>query len=609
MKKSTFCKALLVLALALAIAVPVCAWSGSGTSSSPYQISSVDDLKKVKDYPGAYFKQTANITLNDPSLFVFKDGVIIGDDGAEVWTPIENFTGTYDGGSKYITGLYVCQDSANGGLFANINGGTVKNVYLDLALVESDEYAGILAGKIEGASSVTNCMTSGSVIGKTTKSMNTAGGLAGLIGKYANVSDSISYATVSGATSYSANVGGLAGVNHGTISECGYYGNVFGTATYYDASIGGIAGYNTGNIDNCLVAGAIGGESTALVNDCYVGGVVGVNKGYIEYCQNDAAVSVVNCTADHNANLCAAGGIAGATFDADISYNTNNGKISGEYSYNGGIAGVAVSDTGTHYVDYNDNTGAVSSAHGVAGGIVGRAVAAGEGYVSTKLYVDDCYNSGSVSGSSKTGNIAGETAVVESAIVSAVASNYTNDNGCSARTIYAIDAELVQYSGIPSGSAVKVSGSVTLASAPKVRGASTANSNKKILRVTDQSGVFTLNSLYVELVSVNAPGKPEAYDLDLSGIKYENGKITGDVVVKVYRPENDTTEYTVVVGVSSGNKFVSANFGTVKGSDRMTNVTVHVDCVAPEGTITVNALVVDTTSNMAPVGLNEKKEK
>ena len=148
MKKSTICKGLLVLALALAVAVPVCAWSGSGTSSDPYQISTYEDLKKVKDYPGAYFKQTADITVNDPSLFEFNDdNVIINAKlSAEAWAPVENFTGTYDGNNKYITGLYVNEDNANGGLFAYVNGGKVNNLNFEYALVESDEYAGILAG-------------------------------------------------------------------------------------------------------------------------------------------------------------------------------------------------------------------------------------------------------------------------------------------------------------------------------------------------------------------------------------------------------------------------------------------------------------------------------
>ena len=326
MKISTFQKALIVLALVIATAVPVCAFDGGdGTVSNPYRVATKLDLEAVADNPSAHYKQTANIVVNDPSYFEFEKGVIATSNGAQTWEPIQNFTGSYDGGNFYITGLYVTEDNANGGLFAEINGGTVKNLNLDFALIESDDYAGVLAGKIEGAATVEHCMTAGSVIGMTTKSMNTAGGLAGLVGEDATVTNSVSYATVTGATSYSANVGGIVGLNNGTITNCGYLGELLGTATYYDAAIGGIAGYNSGNIDNCRVAGTVGGESTAMVNDCYVGGVAGVNKGNVENCQNDAEVSVKNFS--NGDSVCAAGGIVGAAFDAVVSYNTNFRRI------------------------------------------------------------------------------------------------------------------------------------------------------------------------------------------------------------------------------------------------------------------------------------------
>ena len=607
MKKSTICKGLLVLALALAVAVPVCAWSGSGTSSNPYLISDYQDLLKVKDYPGAYFKQTADITVNDPSLFEFNDdGVIINaKQGAKAWTPVENFTGTYDGYNKYITGLYVTEDNANGGLFATINGGTVNNLNFEYALVESDEYAGILAGKIDGEATVENCMTSGSVIGKTTKSMNTVGGLAGFVGKDATISNSVSYATVTGANSYSANVGGLVGLNHGTITACGFGGDVYGVATYYDAAVGGIAGYNTGDIDNCRVAdGKIGGESTAKVNDCYVGGVAGINKGSVASCVNESGVSVKNFSSGDS--ICAAGGIVGTAIDAVVTENTNNGAITGESSYLGGIAGVAISDTGANYVDYNDNTGSVTSLYGVAGGIVGRAVAAGEGYVSIKLYVDSCYNSGALSGN-KTGNTAGETAKVESASVIIYEGDEMNNNICSARTIYKIVAEKVQYGKIVS-SFTAVSGTGSTAS----RVATAKFEQHSSIRLNGRNsstGAFVSEPVLVTLVTVADASKVEIYNADVSGLTLSDGKLSGNIVVKVYKP-NLTTEAEVVVGLSVGGKYVTTAFATVDKEDRLGEVTIPVNAtVDTTGTITVNVLVVDDENNMSPLCENAKVTK
>lgn len=611
MKISTLRKALIVLALMIAVAVPVCAMSGSGTSSDPYTVANLADLKMVANNPAAYYQQTADIVINDPSLFEFENRVIAAANGAEEWTPIENFTGTYDGNNKYITGLYVTDENANGGLFAEINGGTVKSLNMDFALVESDEYAGVLAGKVDGTATVELCTSSGSVIGKTTKSMNTAGGLVGFVGKNATVKTSASYATVTGATSYSANVGGLVGINHGTITGCGYLGNVFGTATYYDAAIGGIAGYNTGDIDNCRNAGVIAGESTAKVNDCYVGGIAGVNKGYIEYCENDdnSTVSVYNYSASKDDSvLCAAGGIVGMTVDAAVTCSTNNGAVSGEYSYCGGIAGVAISDTGVFYIDYNDNTGAVNCVGGVAGGIVGRAVAAGEGYVSIKLYIDDCYNSGAVTGIAY-GAMAGETATVDDASVTIYEGSSSNANTCSARGLFKTNTDAVQYGSKISAKGEKISGGGSLA-ATRFKGYDTEKSDKKIVRYSATSTTAFLPApAYVELVVVKDASKVEALDLDVSGLKYADGRITGNVVVKVYRPSGDTTAYQVVVGTSVGNKFADADFATVTGTDRVTFVTVPVDCEAEAGTININALVVGTTDVMDPVCENVEVSK
>lgn len=607
MKKTTFRMALVLLVLMIAAAVPAFALSGSGTEADPYLVATEADLLQVSG--SAYYKQTANIVLNDPSVFEFKDGVITGvAEGkvAKAWKPIENFSGTYNGGVFFITGLYVEDTNANGGLFGTLNSATVKDLNLDFALVQSDEYAGILAAKVEGTSVISECMTAGTVVGVTTKAMNTAGGLAGLVGKEATVSKSVSYATVTGATSYSANVGGLVGINHGTITGSGFGGKAYGTATYYDAAIGGIAGYNAGEINNSRVAGTVGGESTATVNDCFVGGVAGLNKGSIANCQNDSTVSVLNVSSGDS--ICAAGGIVGMTVDGDITECTNNGAIGKSdedtYAYHGGIAGIAVSDTGAHYVDYCDNKGAVTAKYGVAGGIVGRAVAAGEGYISIKLYVEECYNEGKLVGL-KTDEIAGETSKVESAQAIIGEETAANSNTCSAYAMHVIKADAVQYGTSVSASTTQISKGTSVRQ-PKHTGVDTSVADKKIIRCirTTSEGnhkVFIPAPVYVTLVNVKNANELQALSVDASGLNYADGRITGNIVVEVYRPEGDVTAYNVVTGTSVGNKFAAADFATVEGAERVTKVTVPVDCEAGEGTIYVTALVVSSTDSMEPL--------
>lgn len=67
---------------------------------------------------------------------------------------------------------------------------------------------------------------------------------------------------VSGGGNY---VGGVAGLNHGTVTGCHATGDVSGP--YY---VGGVAGYNYGTVTGCYATGNVSGNDS-------VGGVVGRN--------------------------------------------------------------------------------------------------------------------------------------------------------------------------------------------------------------------------------------------------------------------------------------------------------------------------------------------
>ncbi len=101
---------------------------------------------------------------------------------------------------------------------------------------------------------------------------------------------------VSGGGNY---VGGVAGLNHGTVTGCHATGDVSGP--YY---VGGVAGYNYGTVTGCYatgnvsgndsVGGVVGRNYSGTVTGCYaagdvtgtdfVGGVVGWNYGTLTGC-------------------------------------------------------------------------------------------------------------------------------------------------------------------------------------------------------------------------------------------------------------------------------------------------------------------------------------
>lgn len=142
--------------------------AGSGTAADPYQIRTADELYWFAQYGGssAHAKLMNDITINENVLDV--DGDLNGT-GLREWTPINNYTGTFDGGGHGISGLYI--NIENGisdtyvyvGLFGYIGrGGKVQ----DLNIKDSDitgsatvNDAGVSVGSVcgENHGTITNC--------------------------------------------------------------------------------------------------------------------------------------------------------------------------------------------------------------------------------------------------------------------------------------------------------------------------------------------------------------------------------------------------------------------------------------------------------------------
>ncbi|NDO50869.1 hypothetical protein FMM75_16180 [Lachnospiraceae bacterium MD335] len=145
-------------------------------------------------------------------------------------------------------------------------------------------------------------------------------------------------------------IGGLCGVNYGTINNCTFRGTVKGRDT-----VGGLVGINesSATVLNCTAKGRILGNYST-------GGIVGINHGVINHCTNEAGINDNTEWVEEDDELGTgiflsisvddekteiysgvdAGGIAGYS-DGMISRCTNSGTVGYEHSgYNiGGIAG------------------------------------------------------------------------------------------------------------------------------------------------------------------------------------------------------------------------------------------------------------------------------
>ena len=297
---------------------------GNGTVSNPYKISDKTQLNNARKYMQASFILTSDIAFTAADFAV---GGAFYNNGAG-WYPIggadsDNFRGNFDGNGHIIAGL-----------FCNANKDTTI------------QYAGLFgysSGKISNVGLVNDSFT-----GKVDM-----GGIAGYN------TGTITNCYNAGNISSSGGVGGIAGENEGTISKCYNSGNITGSN-----SVGGIAGHNLININNCYntgvvsvhqadiaFAGGIAGQNSAQISNCYntndvsasvsklayVGGISGNNNKYDN-------VTITNCfntgdiTADSSTDSVYVGGIAGCNMQQSISSCYSTGNVSGSTASSSGFA-------------------------------------------------------------------------------------------------------------------------------------------------------------------------------------------------------------------------------------------------------------------------------
>ena len=185
--------------------------------------------------------------------------------------------------------------------------------------------------------------------------------------------------TVTGEVSPSGSqdqVGGIAGVNYGSIENCKFAGNVVG-----DTEVGGIAGVNaeSGEIRRCESSGNVIGNHSA-------GGITGSNHGILNNCSNSGNINTYSTEVTYD--------LDDITMDNLEQINSTSNMAA--HTDTGGIAGIS---DGKIY--YCSNSGAIGYQHvGYnTGGIVGRL---------HQGYLQNCTNTGYVQGRKDVGGIVGQ---------------------------------------------------------------------------------------------------------------------------------------------------------------------------------------------------------
>lgn len=350
--------------------------SGDGTQLNPYEIVSLNNLYWVAapetevpiptyaERMNSYYKQMNDIDAAETSTWFSGAG----------WLPIgnqtEKFNGTYDGQGFQIAGLKILRiNSDNVGLFGVAENVYLRNINITTANIRGANYVSILVGHISFQGYIWNCTTKGFAVG-----YSYVGGITGRNDLESQIHFCSNQATINVGGSQ---LGGITGFNASgsVILHCNNSGpiNWANSAGNY---VGGIVGLNYGTVGHCKNSGNMGGKN-------YIGGVVGYNGFSVNKSSNSGSVSV-------GSDGSYLGGICGYHSGADalLSQSYNTGFISGG-SLTFRIGGLVGSASNGAYVDNCYNLGRVDTYRG-------QYVAGGIGEVNAS-YVSNIYSAGLVS--------------------------------------------------------------------------------------------------------------------------------------------------------------------------------------------------------------------
>ena len=256
---------------------------------------------------------TANITVNEnllDSLQYDTEGNVSNGSDFITWTPIADwmgnrttqYSGTFDGNNKTVSGLYFNGNSSYIGLFGSSESdGNIKNVGVVDSYFKGNDHVGGVCGN--NAGTITNCYNAGNLT----------------------------------AIESSADIGGICGYNNGgTIANCYNTGTVTATGTV--AFVGGVCGCSTELILNCYNIGTV----TATCSDADISGICGYNFGPIKNCYYLAD------TEDENGGKTTAQFVSG-----EVAYLLSQGCTVGEgedaVTYSGSVWGQALGGNGDTY--------------------------------------------------------------------------------------------------------------------------------------------------------------------------------------------------------------------------------------------------------------------
>lgn len=333
----------------------VSSWYGDG-SATEYTIRTAEEL--------AYLAQLVNggNDFSGKTVTLARDidlSAVCGEQ-SENWIPIGNtnqatFRGTFDGQSHTVSEIYINNDFSVFGLFGYVKNGEVTALTVSGTIIAKDgaTIGGGIAGSLDGGT-ITKC-TSNVVIEYPQQGSCQFyyGGIVGDIKNGSRVSLCENYGNirVNGGTNGSV-IGGIVGMVcdiDSKVENCKNNGAINAVITAQRTfDIGGIVGINAGTVTQCRNLGNLSLTNTAKKNRArkVAGGVVGKNEtassnGVIN-CSNDG---VVTLSSSHSGDI-----ISGIVADGGVANCYNWGDVKGSLTSSTYGVGKPENVTNSYYI-------------------------------------------------------------------------------------------------------------------------------------------------------------------------------------------------------------------------------------------------------------------
>lgn len=304
---------------------------GSGTAEDPYQIADWCHLNSIR-----YHLSDDFVLLNDldSGTSGYAELAGPGAHSSQGWQPIgdwdHRFEGTFHGQACEIRNLTITRTTQD---LVGLFAGITGGTIEAVGMVDADVTANDWVGGLVGINdgTLSNCYTTGSVGGHAM-----TGGMVGINDDDGTVRDCHSMCSVDCSW---GTVGGLVGINACEVSRCYATGSVSGDAA------GGLVGSNAGMVSYCYAIGSVTGSY-------YVGGLVGLGSGTVSNCYATGSVNGsqriggLMGAVSGTVNYCySAGGVTGSDLAGGL-IGDNDGTVDNSF-WDTQISGLETSAGGT----------------------------------------------------------------------------------------------------------------------------------------------------------------------------------------------------------------------------------------------------------------------